>query len=455
MKFFGKFFCAALIFAGMPFALAEDSQPPTDATATENSEPAEEDFAVVWERIRGQVEGTLKHGLGPQEPIVKEYAESLFERSKKWSRVPATTREDAVAKLSLSYYLMRGTDADGKFVYGADPVEAVSALEDNAQEFATTPFGAEALYLQCVLLTILHQYEWAFDRVRVINSAYPGSERIGDALAQGYLIAESMRAGARPRRLKGRLPWLKDRKMALRFYDELYALAPKSSMAPWLLFRKGVFAAEIAEEWFESERRNEAISAFEMLITIHPESPLVPDAYLCVAEAYEALCVGAEWDQVSARRALNYYTDFCNLFPEHEQAEFAYKKTEYLRELIAENRNNIGDFYYVRRNNLRAALVFYNEAITASPDSAAGKYAKEQVEKIRRGERAPLTVIDWLFGRYPPPSTRDFSDAPSDVSLDKMGFQSASSPEDVSRGSGDSSDTTREEPETLVDPEDR
>ncbi len=500
MKFSQKLLCAALILAGTALAKADDAETagattnPEAKVATTNPENAaasneaattnpenssttnpevapttnpesvattdpqpsvEEKFAALWARVCDNISSDNAN-FAATEPAVRIYAEALYMRSCKWSRVSDEVRDDAVGKLALAYFLMRGANAqDGSFAFGEDPVEAVSAYDDIAEEFAATPFGAEALYLQSVLLTMLHQYEWAFDRVRSIIRAYPGSERVGDAIAQGYLIAESLRQGARPRKFKGRLPWLKDRKVALGFYDELHSFAPKSAIAPWLLFRKGVFAAEIADEWFESERRNDAINAFEMLITMHPESQLVPEAYLDVAASYEALCVGAEWDQVSARSALNYYTDFFTLFPDHEKAEFAYKKTEYLREIIAQNRISIGDFYYVRRNNTRAALVFYNEAITASPESETGRLAQERVDKILRGERAQLTFIDWLFGRYPQPATQDFSDAPSNVSLEQMGFQSATSPEFTSRGdSGGKSSTTAEEQEGFEDPGD-
>ena len=272
------------------------------------------------------------------------------------------------------------------------------------------------------------------------------------AAAQGYIIAETGRQGVRPRKFGGRLPWLKDRKAVLGLYDELYALAPQSELAPRLLFRKGVFASEISEEIFEGDRVRDAIGAFEMLIGSHPESPLVPEAYLLLAGIYEKLSPGAEWDQVSTRRALNYYTDFYTLFPEHPQAEYAYGRTEALRMRLAENRLSVGDFYYVRRNNMRAALVFYNEAITHAPESEAADRARERIEKIRRGKRADLTFIDWLFGRYPAPRTTDFADAPSQKSLEEMGFRSADSLERADEGEAAAAEDAAEPRRVFADP---
>ncbi len=450
MKSLRKIFVGAAIVAGTIFA-------GTPIFAEENSSAGTADFSEFYGKVSQKIFAQEKEIRG-NDKLVSAYLKALFERSKKWKKIPAEICENAAAELAIAYFKARALDENGEWALGNDVPAAVSLFEDISLKYAATAFGAEALFQECVLLTILHQYEWAFDCAKTIVNTYPGSERVGDALAQAYFIAESVRHGARPRKFKGRIAWLKDRKAGLRFYDELYAMSPKSEIAPRVLFQKGVFAAEIAEEWFEGERRHEAISAFEMLITLHPDSVLVPEAYLNVAAVYEALCTGPEWDQVSAKSALNYYTDFYSLFPRHEKAEFAYEKTEHLREMIAKNRNSIGDFYYVRRNNLRAAKVFYNEAITASPDSKAADYAREKIEKINRGERAPLTLIDWIFGRYPPPATKDFSDAPSNISLAKMGFQSAASPEDRSRD-GDSAETSRagtaNEPAQLVDPEER
>lgn len=372
--------------------------------------------------------------LDSREALVRAYAEALWERSRTW-RVSDADRLEAITMLADAYNLQRDPNhsaegnPQGLYTLSDNRKEALARYEAVAAAFPTTPFAAEAFYQQCVILTLSRQFEDAFARIRTLVETYPGSDRIADALAQGYMIAEMGRQGVRPRKWGGRVPWLRDRKAVLRFYDALYAMAPQSSIAPRVLFQKGIFASEIADEVFEGDRVYDAINAFEQLISAHPASPLVPDAYLHLAETYESLSPGPEWDQVSSRRALNYYTDFYSLYPEHPKAEYAYTRSEVLRTMIAQNRLSVGDFYYVRRNNTRAALSFYNEAITQAPDSEVAREARERIEKIRRGVRAELTFIDWLFGRYPAPRTSDFADMPSQKSLSEMGFQSSDSPE--------------------------
>lgn len=435
-----KFFATALLataLLGVPARTLAAEDPGVDSDAESPlTKPVADPAALpadVWEKIAGAVEASGEE-LESREPLVRAYAEGLWARSRNW-RLPEQTCVEAIAMLANAYNLQRESNHENQvgesvlYTLSGDCKDAYRLYENVISAFPTTLFAAEAFYQQCVILTMLRQFEDAFERIQVLVETYPGSDRIADALAQGYMIAEMGRQGIRPRKFGGRIPWLKDRRAVLRFYDALYAMAPQSAIAPRVLFQKGSFASEIATEMFEGDRTQEAIDAFELLISVHPDSPLVPEAYLRLAATYESLCPGADWDQVSTRRALNYYTDFYSLYPEHPKAEFAYNRTEALRSLIAANRLSVGDFYYVRRNNTRAALGFYNEALTHAPDSPAAAEARKRIEKIRRGERAQLTFIDWLFGRYPAPRTKDFADAPSQQSLDEMGFRSAEAPE--------------------------
>lgn len=437
MKIFATVLLAASLLSVPAWANpAGEIAPEKAVPPLEKKSNAAELSSETWQKIVATIEDGGEE-LDEREPLVKAYAEALWARSRGW-RLSDEICIEAIAMLANAYNLQRepnhaGEDGSASYYTLSGDCKEADALYGNViVAFPTTLFAAEALYQQSVILAMTRRFEDAFARIRTLVETYPGSDRIADALAQGYMIAEMGRQGVRPRKFGGRIPWLKDRKAVLRFYDELYAMAPQSSIAPRLLFQKGVFASEISEEVFEGDRVYDAINAFEQLISTHPGSPLVPEAYLYLAATYENLSPGAEWDQVSSRRALNYYTDFYSLYPEHPKAEFAYKRSEELRMRIAENRLSVGDFYYVRRNNTRAALEFYNEAITQAPDSETARVARERIEKIRRGERADLTFIDWLFGRYPAPKTTDFSDAPSQKSLSEMGFRSSGSLESES-----------------------
>lgn len=304
---------------------------------------------------------------------------------------------------------------------------ALSSFSEIILRFPDSDFAAEALYQRGRIYSARRQFADAFDCFSALEDAYPASPRVDDAIIQAYLVTEMVRKGVRP--LKGGwLPWFKDRSTALEYYDRLYEMAPHLPISPRLLYHKGKFAFELSREWFSFDKTLDAIDAFERMISIYPDAKFVPEAYMELARTYEAGIVGADWDQLSTRRAINYYTDFYSLFPDHPLAEFAYEKTVTLTNLLAENRLVFGDFYYSRHNNLRAAMTFYNEAVTLAPDSPAGIAAQDRLERIRRGERSERTLVDWLFGRYPNYDATDYLDAPSQKPLDEMGFRSTKTP---------------------------
>lgn len=359
---------------------------------------------------------------------INTYADFLMEFSLK-KGVPAKDSALPIAMLVIAYAQEQDDAIDA----------AQGSYSDIVYLFPDSDFAAEALYRQGVIYSARRQFPTAFDCFSALEDAYPASPRVDDAIVQAYLVTEMVRKGVRP--LKGGwLPWFKDRTLALDYYDRLYAMAPHLPISPRLLYHKGKLAFDLSREWFSFDKTLDAIDALERMISIYPDAKFVPDAYLELAKTYEAGVVGADWDQLSTRRAINYYTDFYSLFPEHRLAEYAYEKTVKLTNLLAENRLVFGDFYYSRHNNLRAALTFYNEAVTLAPDSPASKIAQERIERIRRGERSERTLVDWIFGRYPNYDAVDYLDAPSQKPLDEMGFRNggAVSAETDSAGTSES-----------------
>ncbi|MBP3301811.1 MAG: outer membrane protein assembly factor BamD [Opitutales bacterium] len=362
---------------------------------------------------------------------INTYADFLMEFSLK-KGVPAKDSALPIAMLVIAYAQEQDDAIDA----------ALGSYSDIVYLFPDSDFAAEALYRQGVIYSARRQFPTAFDCFSALEDAYPASPRVDDAIVQAYLVTEMVRKGVRP--LKGGwLPWFKDRTLALDYYDRLYAMAPHLPISPRLLYHKGKLAFDLSREWFSFDKTLDAIDALERMISIYPDAKFVPDAYLELAKTYEAGVVGADWDQLSTRRAINYYTDFYSLFPEHRLAEYAYEKTVKLTNLLAENRLVFGDFYYSRHNNLRAALTFYNEAVTLAPDSPASKIAQERIERIRRGERSERTLVDWIFGRYPNYDAVDYLDAPSQKPLDEMGFRNgrAVSAETGSAGTSESAAT--------------
>lgn len=411
---------ALAAFLGGCASSATIASVPEKSAPVEKTGASDESFSEKKSALRARVEKMISDEFAAEKisfspDFSKEsfdaYVDFLVGNAVK-KNVPADVAAVPCAALAVAFAMEKTGDDSG----------ALSICDEILQTFPDSDFAAEALYRRGKIFSEQRRFEAAFDCFSALEDSYPASPRVDDAIAQAYLVTEMVRGGIRP--LKGGwLPWFKDRSEALNFYDRLYEMAPHATISPRLLYHKGIFAFELSAGWFSADKTLDAIDAFERMISIYPDAKFVPDAYIELAETYEAGIVGADWDQLSTRRAISYYTDFYSLFPEHPQAETAYKKTEELTNLLAANRVVIGDFYYSRHNNPRAALTFYNEAVTLAPDSPAGKDAQARIERIRRGERSERTLVDWLFGRYPNYDSLDYLDAPSLRPLDEMGFR--------------------------------
>ena len=123
----------------------------------------------------------------------------------------------------------------------------------------------------------------------------------------------------------------------------------------------------------------------------HPQSLLAPDAYLKLAQAHASLVDGPYYDQAATKESITYFTDFMLLFPSDANVGAAEKGLDGMKTMLAESKMKIGDFYFYKRNNFTAAKVFYNEAITAYPESEIAKRAKFRLADVEATAK-PLHV---------------------------------------------------------------
>jgi outer membrane protein assembly factor BamD len=109
---------------------------------------------------------------------------------------------------------------------------------------------------------------------------------------------------------------------------------------------------------------------------------LTPDAYLRIAETHASLVDGPLYDQASTKEAITYYEDYMILFPGHPGMAQAEKGLAEMKTVLARSKLVIADYYLKYRKNYKAAKVFYNEAITAYPDSAVAAEARTKLVTV-------------------------------------------------------------------------
>ena len=80
------------------------------------------------------------------------------------------------------------------------------------------------------------------------------------------------------------------------------------------------------------------------------------------------------------------------LYPADQNIASAEKGLDQMKTMLAESKIKIGDFYFYKRDNYKAARVFYNEAITSYPESAVATRAKAKLAEVevKAARNAPM-----------------------------------------------------------------
>ncbi|HYP17665.1 MAG TPA: outer membrane protein assembly factor BamD, partial [Opitutus sp.] len=228
------------------------------------------------------------------------------------------------------------------------------------------------------------QYFKSFNAFSSTLVGYPNTKYFNDIVGEEYRIASSLLDGAR-NRYWGIIPGFRNRTRAIDYFEVIVQSAPYSDYAPLALMNKA--RAQLKEREIE-----EAIDSLDRMINLYPQSLLAPDAYLKLAQTHSLLVEGPRYDQGSTREAITYFEDFLILFPNDANVPVAASGLDKMKQVLSESKIEIGDFYFHKRKNYTAARVFYNEAITAYPESEVAARAREklaQVEASAAGQASP------------------------------------------------------------------
>ncbi len=292
---------------------------------------------------------------------------------------------------------------------------AITLYNRVINDYPNSIFAPEALYQRGLIYRQRHQFERANKSFNKIIARYPDYERFNQVIAAQFRVGSDLMEGKRPY-YWGIIPGFRNREGSLIVFEDLLRNAPFSDYAPLALMNIALTARD-------RNKPEESIDALDRLINTYPDSFLAADGYIEMGDTYASLVQGPWYDQGATREALSYYQDFLILHRNAPNAEIAQKRLDETRDSLARSRFLIGDFYYRYRNNPRAAEIFYNEAITIDPDSPAADEARQQLEKVRAGIPAPRTPVDWLFGRFEPPSDLVYAEDAEIEAKGAEGFQ--------------------------------
>jgi outer membrane protein assembly factor BamD len=276
---------------------------------------------------------------------------------------------------------------------------ALSAYSKVTKRYPNSLYAPEAFYRTGYIRLARHQYLKAFQAFQEIVMRYPSTSKFNQVIGEQYRIATTLLNGARNRGWL-LLPGFRNREGSIGLFEQIIYNAPYSEYAPLALMN-------IAKAHQMFKNPEESIDALDRMINTYPKSLLTPDAYLRLAQAYASLVEGPNYDQTSTKEAITYYEDFMILYPGDPNIAAAEKGLAQMKQVLAESKLRIGDYYFKYRSNYKAAKVFYNEAITDYPDSSVAKRARVQLVKVEAkltGTKPP----DEPSEPAPPPRKKHF-----------------------------------------------
>jgi outer membrane protein assembly factor BamD len=251
---------------------------------------------------------------------------------------------------------------------------AIKYYKRVAKKYPNSLYASEAQYRLGNLRLARKQYNKAFEAFQTIAIHYPNTNRYDEIIGKQYRIAADLLNGAR-NHIWGIFPGFTNRDKGIEDMEAILQEAPYGDYAPIALMC-------VANGHRHMKNSEEAIDALDRMINTYPQSANSPEAYLKLAQAHAALVEGPYYDQGSTRDAITYYEDFMILYPGDNTVVTAEKGLTDMKLVLANSKMRIGDFYFHRRDNFKAARVFYNEAITIYPGSTVAETARQRLVEV-------------------------------------------------------------------------
>lgn len=251
---------------------------------------------------------------------------------------------------------------------------ALRAYNQVNKRYPNSVYAAESLYRTGLILQKQRKYHKAFQTYQILVAGYPNSEKFNQVIGEQYRIASDLSEGKRAKTWNW-FPGFKSRERAIGYFETIVITAPFSDYAPLALMNA-------ARGYKKMNEVPAAIDALDRMINTYPRNVLTPDAYLRIAETHASLVDGPAYDQASTQDAITYYEDYMILFPGHNGMASAEKGLADMKSVLARSKLVLADYYFKYRKNYKAAKVFYNEAITAYPDSAVASEAREKLVTV-------------------------------------------------------------------------
>ena len=216
-------------------------------------------------------------------------------------------------------------------------------------------------------------YVEAHKAYQALIKTYPQSERFEEVIEREYQIGNMFLSGK-----KGKLLGIDIRPslpLAIEVFQKIVEAAPYGAFGDKAQFNLGV-------AYQKSGQLDNSVEAFQALIDQYPQSNLVQQARLQMAEVSYAKSGGQSRDQGALDEAARQAQSYLKRYPGSEEAAKAEKISREVDELNAEKNYRIG-LYYEKENYLTSALIYYADTAKRYPKTNWGQKAEEKLHSLQ------------------------------------------------------------------------
>ena len=236
--------------------------------------------------------------------------------------------------------------------------------------YPNSPQAPEAQYYLGRCATEQGDYYKAFLEYRKAIQVYPSTMRFDEMLEREYQIGNHFLSGKK-RQLLGIAALLPARDKAIEIFQAIVEDGPFTAYGELAQYKLGLAHLELHS--FE-----EAVGAFEQVISRYPDSPLVDDARFQISMASLKGTFSAGYDQSPTALAIRELESFNRDYPASDLHEEAAQRIETLRERQAEHAYQVAQFYEARERPA-SALTYYQSIISWYAQTSWAAQAAERI----------------------------------------------------------------------------
>ena len=224
--------------------------------------------------------------------------------------------------------------------------------------------------------------EAAFNHYQTIIEKYPRSESYQDVLWRQYEITKRFLGGERFRVFWGTIPLYTSMDQTAVMFDKIVKGGPYSEVAPRA--QLGIGTAREKQKDFAAAVKAYATAADRY----HNQPSIASDALFREGISWQKQAATAEYDQSTAGKSIEAYTDFVMLFPDDKRVSDAQKAMGALKAQQVEGNFKIARFYenskvLTAEQRRNGAIVYYNEVLQLDPNSPYAEQARQRIQALR------------------------------------------------------------------------